>query len=60
MTGKAKKSSCDNRSVDIEDQYAIEFWAKEFGVTQAGLKAVVLVAGTGLPDVMDEHDSKSC
>jgi hypothetical protein len=54
MNRKVKKSGADSRSVDIDDEYALDFWAKELGVTQVRLKAAVLAAGTGVPDVKRE------
>jgi hypothetical protein len=54
MNRKVKKTTADNRSVDIDDEYAMDFWAKELNVTQARLKAAVLIAGTGVPDVKRE------
>ena len=54
MNRKVKKSSADSRSVDIDDEYALDFWARELSVTEVRLKAAVLVAGTALPDVKRE------
>jgi hypothetical protein len=54
MNRKIKKSTADNRSVDINDEYAMDFWTKELNVTAAKLKAAVLAAGAGLPDVKRE------
>jgi len=45
MVRKVKKAVPDTRSVDIHDAYALEFWAREFGVSQAKVKAAVMAAG---------------
>jgi hypothetical protein len=54
MIRKVKKSSADNRSVDINDEYALDFWSKELGVTRVRLQAAVRAAGTSVPDVKRE------
>ncbi|SDF29593.1 Protein of unknown function [Mucilaginibacter pineti] len=54
MIRRAKKTATDTRSVDIDDAYALEFWASEFGVSQARLKAAVLAAGADAPSVKRE------
>jgi hypothetical protein len=54
MNRKIKKSTADSRSVDINDEYAMDFWTKELGVTPAKLKAAVFAAGTGVPDIKRE------
>jgi hypothetical protein len=54
MNRRLKKSATDSRSVDIDDDYALEFWAQEFCVTQIRLKAAVLAVGTGVPEVKRE------
>ena len=38
MPGKTK-SSDDTRSIDMDDEYAIDFWTRELSVTQTKLKA---------------------
>ena len=51
MERKLKTSLPDTRSIDINDEYALEFWAREFNVTLTKLKAAVVAAGTNAPDV---------
>ncbi|MBE9586673.1 DUF3606 domain-containing protein [Mucilaginibacter sp. JRF] len=51
MIRKIKKSAPDTRNVDIEDAYALEFWAREFNVSQDKIKAAVIAAGTAVTDV---------
>lgn len=54
MERKIKPSAADTRSIDIEYDYALDFWAREFNVSQDKLKAAVLIAGTAAPDVKRE------
>ena len=54
MSRKIKSSSADERSIDMEDEYAIDFWTRELSVTQAKLKAAVQVVGTSVTDVRRE------
>ncbi len=54
MERKLKAKGPDTRTVDINDAYTLDFWAKEFGVSQEKLKAAVLAAGTNAPDVKRE------
>jgi len=51
MERKLKTSLPDTRSIDTNDEYALEFWAGEFNVTLTKLKAAVVAAGTNAPDV---------
>lgn len=44
----------DTRWINIDDAYALEFWAREFGVTSDKLKAAVLTAGIEAPNVKRE------
>lgn len=53
MPGKLK-SSDDTRSIDMDDEYAIDFWTRELSVTQAKLKAAVEAVGTAVADVRRE------
>jgi len=48
------KFSADERSIDIEDEYAIGFWTRELSVTQTKLKAAVETVGTSVTDVRRE------
>ncbi|GAA4329028.1 hypothetical protein GCM10023149_33410 [Mucilaginibacter gynuensis] len=54
MNRKIKGTTTDARTVDIDDAYALEFWAREFNVSQDKVKAAVLAAGTIAPDVKRE------
>jgi hypothetical protein len=45
MERKLKTSTADTRTIDIEDDYALDFWASMFGVSPEKLKAAVQVAG---------------
>jgi hypothetical protein len=54
MNRKIKPHSADTRSVDIDDAYALEFWAREFNVSKKKIIAAVLAAGTAAPDVKRE------
>ncbi len=54
MNRKLKPAQKDTRTVDIEDTYALEFWAKEFNVTREKVKAAVSAAGNAAPDVKRE------
>ncbi|MGN6181399.1 MAG: DUF3606 domain-containing protein [Mucilaginibacter sp.] len=54
MERKLKPRAEDTRSIDIEDAYTLDFWAKEFNVSKERLKAAVRAAGTNAPDVKRE------
>jgi hypothetical protein len=54
MERKIKPSTADTRSIDIEDEYALDFWSREFNVSESKLKAAVLVAGTAVRDIKRE------
>ena len=54
MERKLKPKGQDTRTVDIEDAYTLDFWAKEFGVFLEKLTAAVLIAGSSAPDVKRE------
>jgi predicted GH43/DUF377 family glycosyl hydrolase len=51
MERKLKPRAEDTRTVDIDDTYTLDFWAKEFNVSKEKLKAAVMVAGNSVPDV---------
>lgn len=53
MPGKTK-SSDDTRSIDMDDEYAVDFWTRELSVTQAKLKAAVKAVGNSVSDVRRE------
>ncbi len=54
MNRNLKPAQKDTRTIDIEDTYALEFWAKEFNVTREKVKAAVIAAGNAAPDVKRE------
>ena len=54
MERKLKPRAKDTRSVDIDDAYTLDFWAREFNISKDKLKAAVLVAGNSVPDVKRE------
>ena len=54
MERKIKLKEPDTRSINIDDDYALEFWARELNVSQKKLKAAVQVAGTYVTDVKRE------
>lgn len=54
MLRKIKKSTPDTRLIDIDDIYALDYWAREFGVSQSKVKAAVLIAGTEVLSVKRE------
>ena len=54
MERKLKPKAADTRTVDIDDAYTLDFWAKEFNVSKEKLMAAVLAAGTNAPDVKRE------
>jgi len=60
MQRKLKGAAADTRSVDVDDDYTLEFWAKELNVSKAKLIAAVLAAGTSVPDIKRELKSKTC
>ncbi|RFZ90086.1 DUF3606 domain-containing protein [Mucilaginibacter conchicola] len=51
MNRRNKKLIPDDRTVDVDDPYALEFWSQEFKVSQAKINAAVNAAGTSAPDV---------
>jgi hypothetical protein len=53
MPGKTK-SSDDTRTIDMDDEYAIDFWTRELSVTQTKLKAAVEAVGNAVSDVKRE------
>jgi hypothetical protein len=54
MERKVKPSAPDTRTIDINDEYALEFWSKEFNVSRSKLKAAITVAGDAAGDVRRE------
>jgi hypothetical protein len=58
MDRKLKNRLPDTRTIDIEDLYAVEFWAEEFRVSHSKLIAAVKVVGVNAPDVKRELNKK--
>lgn len=54
MERKLKPRGEDTRSVDIEDAYTLDFWARELDVSKAKLRAAVLAVGSAVRDVKRE------
>jgi len=54
MNRKVKLKGPDTRSVDVEDDYALEFWTRELNVSMHKLKEAVQAAGTAVHDVKRE------
>jgi len=54
MERKLKPRAEDTRTVDIDDAYTLDFWAREFNVSKEKLKAAVMAAGNSVPDVKRE------
>jgi len=54
MERKLKAKAEETRTVDIDDAYTLDFWAKEFNVSKEKLVAAVLAAGNNAPDVKRE------
>ena len=51
MERKLKPIVPDTRTVDIEDDYAVAFWAKAFNVNHSKLRSAVLIVGSLAADV---------
>ncbi|WP_428331713.1 DUF3606 domain-containing protein [Mucilaginibacter sp.] len=54
MERKLRPKAEDTQTVDINDAYTLDFWAKEFNVTKEKLTVAVLAAGTNEPYVKRE------
>jgi uncharacterized protein DUF3606 len=54
MERRLKLNNPDTRSINIEDEYALEFWTRELNVSRKKLKDAVLSAGTAVMDVKRE------
>lgn len=51
MNRRFRISTLDERSIDIDDEYALEMWCRELNVTTTKLKAAIRAAGTEVDDV---------
>jgi len=54
MERKLKPREPETRSIDINDEYALDYWARELNVSQTKLKNAVLAAGSAAIDVKKE------
>lgn len=54
MERKLKPREPESRSIDINDEYALDYWARELNVSQKKLKNAVLAAGSAAADVKKE------
>jgi hypothetical protein len=54
MERKLKPREPETRSIDIDDEYALDYWARELKVSQTKLKNAVLAAGSAADDVKRE------
>ena len=54
MERKVKPSQPDLRTIDISDDYALQFWAKEFNVSERKLIAVIAEVGDSAKDIRRE------
>jgi hypothetical protein len=51
MERRIKVKQPDTGSIDIEDYYALEYWARELSVSPKKLKIAVLAVGNSVVDV---------
>jgi predicted DNA-binding protein YlxM (UPF0122 family) len=51
---KLKSKESDSRSINIDDDYALDFWAKELNVSKKKIKDAVSIAGNSVSDVKRE------
>ncbi|PJJ85002.1 DUF3606 domain-containing protein [Mucilaginibacter auburnensis] len=51
MNRRFRISMPDERSIDIDDEYALEMWSRELNVTTAKLKAAIQAVGTAVDAV---------
>lgn len=54
MERKLKPREPETRSIDINDEYALDYWARELNVSQTKLKNAMLAAGSAVIDVKKE------
>ena len=54
MDRKLKPKGPDTRSINIHDDYALEFWARELNVSEKKLLEAVRIAGPAATDVKRE------
>ena len=54
MERKLKSKEPDSRSINIEDEYALDFWARELNVSKKKIKDAVAIAGNTVSDVRRE------
>lgn len=54
---KSKTGSPDRDLVNVNEEYELRYWTKEFGVSPEELKAAVRAVGTGV-DAVRRHLNK--
>lgn len=54
MERKLKPKGPETRSIDISDEYALDYWARELNVSHTKLRNAVLRVGCALIDVIKE------
>jgi len=54
MERRQKLKVPDNRTIDVGDEYAVNYWMKELGVSERRLKAAVNIAGNSAVEVKRE------
>jgi hypothetical protein len=58
MERKLKPPAADGRSIDIEDDYALDFWSRAFGVSAEKIKVAVKAVGNSAIAVQKELKNK--
>jgi hypothetical protein len=51
MDSKEKIGSPDRERINVNEDYELQYWSKEFGITHDELIAAVKAAGTSVKDV---------
>ncbi|QEC74732.1 DUF3606 domain-containing protein [Mucilaginibacter ginsenosidivorax] len=57
MEDKSKTGSPDSKFINVNEDYEVEYWTKELGVSKEELKAAVKAGGTSVAAVR-KHLSK--
>jgi hypothetical protein len=53
MDDKTKTGSPDSKLINVNENYEVEYWTKEFGVSKEKLKEAVAAAGTSAAAVRE-------
>ncbi|MCJ8212072.1 DUF3606 domain-containing protein [Mucilaginibacter sp. RS28] len=59
MNRRFRISTPDERTIDINDEYAMEMWSRELNVTTAKLKAAIQLVGTAVDAVRKQLNRPS-